>query len=174
MSQNKDAKLLAAAAKGDYDAVDALLKEGASPNCRDDSGLTPLHLAAAKGYTDTVYRLLEENFDAEGNELPKDKKKLDETAKDIDGNTALHLAAKGSWVAAARLLLKDSDIEIDAVNREGKSALDYAIDKDHHNMVEVLLRENASVSPLQFVRASHTVRAMMEKETKRRFKASRG
>jgi len=55
----KNAALLDAAKNGDVDEVRSLITIGASVNVVDKDGSTPLHLAAANGYTRVVSALIQ-------------------------------------------------------------------------------------------------------------------
>jgi ankyrin repeat protein len=76
-----DKNLLDAAKRGAIDEVRQFLGEGAKPNAKGDSGLTPLH-NAAKGNNPDVVKLLLNNG-------------ANPNAKDDSGNTPLHDAAQG-------------------------------------------------------------------------------
>jgi outer membrane protein assembly factor BamB len=58
-----NAELLAAAKKGDADAVKALLAKGADVNAKSDYGATPLSFAADKGHLEVVQVLLQHKAD---------------------------------------------------------------------------------------------------------------
>jgi ankyrin repeat protein len=79
----KSRELIAACSKGNADAVSKLLRNGASYNCRDRHGWTPLHWAASKGYDDIASVLI----DASGER----KKRYVNSADDITGWTPLHV-----------------------------------------------------------------------------------
>ena len=79
-----------AAYQGDALSVDLLLRHGASPNTKDDSGLTPLHWAVVRANRLIIRKLVEH-----GAEL---------TAKDGENRTprdmAVELKSLGAWKRA--------------------------------------------------------------------------
>jgi ankyrin repeat protein len=79
-----------AAYQGDALSVELLLKHGASPNTKDDTGLTPLHWAVVRGNRTCIRRLIEK-----GGEVG---------AKDEEGRTprdmAVELKSLGAWKRA--------------------------------------------------------------------------
>jgi ankyrin repeat protein len=85
-----ETELLAAAFRGDNEAVRDLLAKGVNVNIKDVEGRTPLTEAAWNGHSETIKLLLEHGAD------PRLKKN--------DGETALSLAtARGQKDAAAML-----------------------------------------------------------------------
>lgn len=166
---NKETELLQAAARGDFDKVGELIKEGVSLKCADERGRTPLHLASEKGFMKTVGRILDENLDDDGNSLPHVQKKFDENARDTYGSTALHLAARNGHVATVRMLLLDSDIDINATDDRQKTALQDAALYNAHDTVKVLLNQEANI-PSTIETTSNTVRELIRKEAARRLR----
>ena len=79
----KNSELILACSKGNIDTVNKLLHSGASYNCRDRHGWTPLHWAASKGYDGVVSILI----DAAGERC----KRYVNSADDITGWTPLHV-----------------------------------------------------------------------------------
>ena len=77
-----------------YEIVDALLQAQANPNIADKIGCTALFLAASKGATDIVARLLIGNFEADPNTK-------------IEGMTPLHIATIGAHLEVVKVLLKE-------------------------------------------------------------------
>lgn len=101
-------------------------------NSTDINGKTPLMGAASENWYEpenTIIQLIEG-----GAELAK---------KDRLGNTALMYAAlntnKPFAVTIADLLLSLGNPLLDAVNNDGKTALDLAVDNDNENLVKLLL-----------------------------------
>jgi ankyrin repeat protein len=59
-------------------------------------------------------------------------------AQDLDGNTALHLAAGRGYEHMVKLLLQDPKLDINAVNCHGYTALHIAVESGFSNVVSVL------------------------------------
>ncbi|WP_167040747.1 ankyrin repeat domain-containing protein [Burkholderia sp. Ax-1724] len=122
-----------------------------APTLRDDWGRTPLILAAQTGSVECVRLLLPTS---EPNAMDSDGRTAlmwaakeanagaveclkallpasDAGKKDRRGKTALHLAASGGWPEAVELLAPLSDPL--AVDKEGKSAFDLALERSDEN-----------------------------------------
>ena len=117
-ANNQAALLLDAVERGDAAAIDALLAAGADANARvdvDEGGgcVRPLFKAAEKGHASVISVLLNHGADVNAADGlgPPDPSLLD-LVPDADdvvqqlGCTALHFAARGGHVDAARLLLE--------------------------------------------------------------------
>jgi len=162
--QAKDAEgrtaLIRAAEQGDPESIRRLLDTGADVNARDTKiGQSPLHTAAWKGHVDAVKLLLargapvdqREQFlwtplmiaTAEGH--PDVVKLLlaagaEVDARNIYGRTALSFAAHYGFVELVRVLLAGG-ANPTLSDRDGKSVLRGAYDKDGNDEVIRLLRE---------------------------------
>lgn len=103
-----NALLLRAARDGDFDAVRHYAEEGAALETRDDQGRTALHIAAERGYTQSVEILHEMGADM--------------NARDRNGETPLHRAARQPLgkETSALLILLGADITLR--NRFGETA----------------------------------------------------
>ncbi|XP_075044070.1 protein phosphatase 1 regulatory subunit 12A-like isoform X2 [Mixophyes fleayi] len=77
------------------------------------TGATPLHVAAAKGYTEVIKLLLQLGFDVD--------------SRDLDGWTPLHAAAHWGQQDACRLLC-EALCDMEAVNKVGQTPFDVADD----------------------------------------------
>jgi len=88
-------RLLDAARDGHGGEVESILKSGVSPNVRDESGLTPLHLAAAHGHQRTSQILLDHgaklNAQDKAGQTP-----LDHAEANGHSGTAQYLRSKGA------------------------------------------------------------------------------
>ncbi|TKS87785.1 Transient receptor potential cation channel subfamily A member 1 [Collichthys lucidus] len=112
-----------ASREGHTKVVQLLLRKGALFHS-DYKGWTCLHHAAAEGYTQTMDILLSAHL-----------KLLDKT--DEDGNTALHIAAKGGHVPAVKLLLtRGADI---VLNKNDTSFLHEALQNGRKDVVNAVI-----------------------------------
>lgn len=118
--------------------VDYLLQKGARVNYRDLAGRSPLYLAVKKGYVDIATKLM--NYGA-------DTKILD----DSNGNNLLHVAAANGRDEIARLLI-DRGVDVNAINFEGYSPLDYAGKYQHNNVYDLLESLGGKSNQLQDIR----------------------
>jgi ankyrin repeat protein len=109
---------------------------GADVDKPNAAGQTPLMLAS-QGSPNRGMRMAEEL------QLLFLERGADVARKDKDGNTALHYAARNGDAAAARTmaenLLDFGPVAVEAVNNEGKTALDYAQAADNEMLVKLLL-----------------------------------
>jgi ankyrin repeat protein len=106
-------------------AVEFLLKAGAWVNTasRNDLKATPLNSAAARGYVDIAYHLLEAGADP--------------NAKQQGDFTPLHSAAFNGQVEMIRLLLEHG-ANLQALNKDGKTPLELATEKGHKPAILLL------------------------------------
>ncbi|WP_447933209.1 ankyrin repeat domain-containing protein [Wolbachia endosymbiont of Dactylopius coccus] len=128
-----DKRLLAAAEDGDLGKVKGLIDQNADVNTRDKSGWTPLHFAA---YCDrfSVVKFLLNNSSA------------NIKAKDVYGNTPLHIAAQySSKIEIVEFLLDNSASDINDTTNNGWTPLRLAIQGDKPNTVKFLLNKGASI-----------------------------
>ncbi len=97
--------------------IEYLIGKGADLNTTDNSGYTPLILAAktySYGMTEVVKTLLNHNADIE--------------AKDLNGMTALHWAAK-EGLPDVVVLLVEKKANTEAIDNNGKTPLDLTVDR---------------------------------------------
>jgi flagellar motor switch protein FliG len=121
-----------AALNGNLQKIEELLK--GNPNLassKDNSGFTPLHLAALMGHKDVAALLL--------------ANKVEVNAKDNSGSTALHKAASSGKKNVLELLLANK-AEIDAKNNNGQTPLHVAVVKGYKDVVELLQANNAEIN----------------------------
>jgi hypothetical protein len=105
--------------------VNALLSDGADPNCQDDNGFTPLMYAAWSGKIEMVQALL--NADAEINTPNK------------FGSTAIFWAAEAGHYEVVRLLiLKGADLLV--VNQDRQNPRIWAEYHDHQPVADLIHR----------------------------------
>jgi ankyrin repeat protein len=131
--------ILLAAYTGQLQICRMLLEHNANITVRGWSGMVPLHAAASqcplrgRDQCNIMQLLLNQNADT--------------NARDNHGSTPLHYSSgwepqihhgTGGTIECLRLLLKHG-ADIDAKNDEGKTALQVALEKDHHERAEFLL-----------------------------------
>ncbi|KAK2725977.1 26S proteasome non-ATPase regulatory subunit 10-like [Artemia franciscana] len=116
------------AERGSIALAKLLLSWGCSVNQSDGNGFTPLHLAAANGYTDVVQLLIK--FRAHPNAI------------NTQSQTALHLAAQRGSHVIARMLL-EAGSQVDREDSFGKTPLMYACSIGSFETVKCLLESGA-------------------------------
>jgi hypothetical protein len=143
--------LHAAAYSGNTDVCRRFLESGAPIDSRDGDNMTPLHAAVLYNHYDTALFLLQkgatvDTIEEEGNPLLASaaancnsrmiKMLLDAGAKadiiNFEGNSVLHFAAEGCAdfhedSGATAALLLNTNVNINAVDRNGLTAYDYAV-----------------------------------------------
>ena len=112
-----------AAAEGQKEMVELLLKKGAQIDARDNYNWTPLIYAAQRGRTPIVALLLEKGA------------QIGATAQ--QGWTALMWAARFGYTGTVRILL-EKGAEIGAVNTSGMTALKLAMAYKHGETAELI------------------------------------
>lgn len=122
-----------AARGGKVDTVHALVMGGLDANTLDSHEYTPMHIAAQKGLTETVRKLLEHGGDH------------GLTANKFRGETPLHLAAGAGQVAVV-LLLIEVGAEVNKKDRMGATALHYAAESSHIDTIIALVRHGAEIN----------------------------
>lgn len=115
------------AGKGDFQAVEELLKRGEDPNVEDDFGLTALHCAAKKGDRKIVALLLANGA------------RVSPCAENWKGEVPLHYACKYGHAKIAKMLLM-SGADPHVLTQDGRSPMDLAKEKKHAACVEVLMQ----------------------------------
>ena len=124
-----DAALIAAAKSGDTATIRTLLAQGADPDTRDETGISALEWAAAKGHLTTVKALLDDHAAVDGASIP-------------DKFTPLMRAANfGHKDVAALLIARGADVNARAAS--GYTALDYAVNTDKRDVVALLKKHGA-------------------------------
>jgi ankyrin repeat protein len=126
-----ESPLMLAALRGDRDAVDRLIAQGAEVNDTNRAGGTALMTAAIQGHSEVVRLLI--------------SKKATVNAKNNKGWTALMYAAWNGHTDVVKMLLAKG-AEINAQNNEGWTALMYATWKGQIATVQVLLAGRALVT----------------------------
>ena len=156
-NENGGTPLMHAAVSGDLDIVALLLDSGAGVNAQAGNGWTPLALAAAKGHAQVVHQLLKSGADVNLTDVfgwsalmhATEQKRLTVVqllaaqpgiqidARSVNGTTALHRAAAQGFAAIAQMLIQwGADVKIS--DNEGRTALDYAHETGHPELLEGL------------------------------------
>jgi len=179
-----------AAKRGDLAKVKALLKENpALALSRDDTGWTPLHLAAQKGFKEVAELLLankaQVNAKSKRGDTPlhwaavnghKDVAELlfannaDVNARDHGGWTPLHMAALAGYEDMVKLLLANK-AQVDAKDNNGITPLSRALAQGHGAVAELLRqaeRHSRSAS-LTEVQAKKIVMQLANDEASKRY-----
>ncbi|CAB9501602.1 Ankyrin Repeat Protein [Seminavis robusta] len=108
--------------------IQALQKFHANLNATMANGNTGLHETSHCGHVETVQELLRAGADI--------------SLRNKDGNTVLHEASTNDKdeIAVVQILVHDSDVELDAVNLAGQTALDLARSVKNWNVARFLER----------------------------------
>ncbi|QNS08766.1 ankyrin repeat domain-containing protein [Streptomyces xanthii] len=160
--------LLDAAALGDADAVRAALADGAPTEIRDAHQRTPLLLAALNDRVEAAQALVSAGADADAKDDREDSPWLvtgvtgsvammrallparpDLKLTNRFGGISLIPAAERGHVDYVRALLRETDIDVDHVNRLGWTALLEAVilgdgGRAHQEIVELLITAGAA------------------------------
>ena len=105
--------------------INLLLENGADINKPDKYLLTPLHHAAMRGNVEIVDRLLDNEY-------------IDISKGDIQGSTALHIAATYNHPEIERLLLK-AGASVSTKDKEGQNVLHRAAQEGNFRCSEALV-----------------------------------
>ena len=154
--------LIMAVHRYDVNAVDRLLQSGADPDGTDREGYTPLMYASWDGSVAIAYMLIQAGADVNKKSRYGDtallmltadlyygepalvKMLLDKGANtnevDRKGLTPLMYAAMNGHVDTVRQLLKHGALP-ETKNKDGKTALDLAVEKDHPEIAEIVQKE---------------------------------
>lgn len=150
-----------AASEGRLALVPLLLSKRASPNRKDEDGNTPLFLAAENEYGELAALLAEVLKPKERDGLGKRlldtaaRFRVEEArillccraqadARNKDGRSGLHIAAKWGHASLAQLLL-DAGAKRDAKSKAGRTPLAEAARKGHVKMISWLVNRGARV-----------------------------
>jgi ankyrin repeat protein len=135
---NKDDKSDGRDVFGQFDKMMNILQELEDGNPEDssdsdmgdgeESGLTPLHLAASEGRLDMCQMLVERNADV--------------CVHDNSGDTPLHLAVSSRHLDIAHILLK-YNAEVDSRNEDGSTPLLRASSRGNMDILRLLLAHQA-------------------------------
>ncbi|HUI07688.1 MAG TPA: ankyrin repeat domain-containing protein [Verrucomicrobiae bacterium] len=122
--------LIDAAYYGNVEIVRMLLEKGATVDCQNKHGLTPLNWAAGNGHADVARLLIEHGADVQHVSL--------------DGVPVLVDAASGGNVDIVRMVL-DKGAPVDCQNKYGLTPLMWAAAKGHSDVARLLIEHGADV-----------------------------
>lgn len=161
----RDKALHSAAFKGDTQAGEALLAEGADVNAKDDRGHTPLYSAAWQGQKEMVAFLIEHGAEVDshpdGGETPLSMavgnnhkevvellltKGADVNAADDLGHTPLYRAIEHDYISVATVLIQHG-AAVDGISGHDRP-LDEAIRKGDRDSVQLLVENGADVNAI--------------------------
>ncbi len=134
--------------RGDIDAVNRLISEGADVKVENDKGETPLHIAAVWGHKEGVEALLDKgaNVNAEDEEGNTPLVlTTDEEIKTLLQSTAklLEVAKSGNIQEVNSLISEGAKVNVK--DQDNKTPLHWAAEKGHKEVVEALLDKGANV-----------------------------
>ncbi|KAG8193151.1 hypothetical protein JTE90_006982 [Oedothorax gibbosus] len=129
--------VLLAGDAGKKDVVDFLLKCGARANCANGDKCTLLHFAAGNGWEDVEQEQEVVDFLLECGARVN--------CTNDDKCTLLHFATGNGWTDVVGRLLKYEEIDLNATNQEGESALMWAARDGRKDVIAILLRVGADV-----------------------------
>ena len=131
MAKKLDRQLLDAAENGDVDEIKSLLAQGASLECRDGNGYTPLLLASGEGHLDACRMLIDAGSSIE--------------ATTLQGASAVDVAASGGSVDVLGLLY-ELGASINSRDRQGDTPLMSAVGSHQEETARWLLEHGADVN----------------------------
>ena len=107
----------------------AILKRVDDKNPPTENGLTPLHLGALKGHLRIVKELIK--F-VDGDQNPP--------ALKLNDWTPLHMAAFSGHLDVVKYIVGLPDVDVNQLDSFGASALDYAAEQGHQDVVVFLTK----------------------------------
>ncbi|MDF9428284.1 ankyrin repeat domain-containing protein [Cupriavidus gilardii] len=126
-----EARLQAAAAKGDAATVALLLKQGANVESRDDSGATPLLIATRHNHIEAARLLIDAGADVNARDR-------------IQDSAYLYAGARGHNEILKMTLTHGADLK--STNRYGGTALIPAAERGHVETVRILIAAGVDVN----------------------------
>ena len=112
------------------DVVQVLIDAGADIETKDVEGYSPLHFACRSGSLDSVKLLVRAGAGVR--------------VTNNYGGTCLAIAAYHGHIETVRYLLCLPEVEVDHANDEGHTALHFAADENHADVVQVLIDAGAA------------------------------
>ena len=124
------ATLIALIVDGNLDQVAQLLNGGVDADVPDQHGFPPLHVAAGYGHAEIVELLLSRGANV--------------NSRNVEGGTALHLAANGHADVVSVLLANSANVDLANANRV--AAIHVAVQGSHVDVVRMLVDSGADVA----------------------------
>ncbi|XP_067087415.1 histone-lysine N-methyltransferase EHMT1a [Osmerus mordax] len=131
-SQNKRTALHAAAVEGHHEICHMLVQAGANLDMSDEEQRTPLMDACENNHLETVKYLLRAGAAV--------------SHKDVKGSTCLHLAAKLGHYDVVQHVLPKAFKYVNCQDDGGWTAITWAIEYKHRELVQLLLSRGADVN----------------------------
>ncbi|XP_065828708.1 uncharacterized protein [Oscarella lobularis] len=128
-NERGETPLHVACIRGDSDAVQKLIEQGAQINCGDHAGWTPLHEAANHGHGEIVRILLENGADP--------------NALGMDDITPLQDAITNGHNEVVTILIEIGDADSRIQNAAGQNAIDLAKEMNQTDLVQRLLQKES-------------------------------
>ena len=113
------------------DVVKVLIDAGADVEAKDSKGRTPLHCGCTVKYPEIVQMLVEAGGDV--------------CEVDVKGDRCLNVAARHGAIETVRYLVGLPEVDVSHINLLGHTALDHASEKQHADVVQVLLEHRGEV-----------------------------
>ncbi|CAF0704532.1 unnamed protein product [Brachionus calyciflorus] len=134
-----------ACTKNFYGLVQLLIKFGCNEFLKDNFGRTALHYAALNNSTSIVRYLVEKNTFTNNNNTDILTKEF-LNCQDIDGKTAIRLAAENNCKEPIMIIVSSglADLNIEDYNR--KSALTISYSKKYWDIFELLVKSGSNIS----------------------------
>lgn len=129
---NEATPLLLTISNNHLEIAKILLDAGANPNVKNKEGWTPLHFAADKGENDLVEKIMKNNGSF----------KVDVDAREDNSMTPLIVAACKGQLDTVKLL-HSYKADINATDKDGRTALHNAVGYSHPELVSALLKMEA-------------------------------
>ena len=129
---NGGTALMYSAIRGNSETVLLLLDHGAEVNAAAKFGWTALMVAAAKGHAEITYILIDHGAEV--------------NIRDVYRWTPLMRASFSGHEQAVAALLSDANIDVNAQDDNGATAMHHAATNGYAGIVELLLEHNASSS----------------------------
>lgn len=136
--------LCVAALEGYYNVAKLLIRAGADIGHWDRNGRTPLFAAAASGHGDIVHLLLTSAEDSNPAPSGWASPKFSMFRPDLNGWNPLMVAANQGYKDVVVLLL-EANLDVNALDPDGRSALMLAAHEGHVDVITALIEHSAPI-----------------------------